>query len=230
MLAAGVTGGAFNLYQATRIGAEMDNRALQERALQAEFQSVVTSMRTQKMATDTVRDTSTFFNSQVRPLPATPGVMLKEIAVVIDEFPLVTVNQITWGTSNDSNAALATPPAGGTPNQAMAVTSESKSATPTIAVSATPALNANPPLAGNKYHIALLDLAIQPFDGNIRNALLEIEKFTARMRTLPGYQTKVTVFPVDIDSQASLKVIDSKNATAVAAAFTIRLVKQVPDT
>ena len=230
VLAAGVTGGAFNLYQATRIGAEIDNRALQERALQAEYQSVVTSMRTQKMSTDTVRDTSTFFNSQVRPLPATPGGMLKEIAVAIDEFPLVTVNQITWGTSNDSNAALFTPPGGGMPNQTMAVTSVSKSATSAVAVPAMPALDANPPLAGNKYHIALLDLAIQPFDGNIRNALLEIEKFTARMRTLPGYQTKVTVSPVDMGSQASLKVIDSKNATAAAAAFTIRLVKQVPDT
>ncbi len=231
VLAAGAVGGAFNLYQATRIGKEMDARFNQVRSFQSEFQSVLTSMRAQTMATDTVRDTSTFFNSQVRPLPATPGVMLKEIAPVLNEFPLVTLNQITWGASNDNSFALPSPPRSGTPGAALQVTSESKQAsTGTNVASVIAGAEANPPLAGNKYQIVHMDLAIQPYDGNIRNALVEIDRLVAGLGKMPGYQATVTSFPFDLGPQASLKVIDQKNSFATAAPFSIRLVKQVPGT
>lgn len=231
VLAVGAVGGAFNLYQATQIGKEMDARFNQARGLQSEFQSVLTSMHAQKMATDTVRDTSTFFNSQVRPLPATPGVVLKEIAPVLNEFPLVTLNQITWGTSNDKNFVLPSPPKSGASNVALQVTSESKqAATGTNVASVIAGTESNPPLAGNKYQIVHLELAIQPYDGNIRNALVEIDRLVAGLGKMPGYQAAVTTFPFDLGPQASLKVIDQKNSFATAAPFSIRLVKQVPGT
>ncbi len=231
ILAAGAAGGAFNLFQANRVGAEISTRFIQERGLQAEYQSVQASMSTQKMATDTVRDTSTFFNSQVRPLPATPGVMLKEIAGVISEFPLVTINQITWGTSNDNNAVLALPPKTGIQNLALPAASESKTDSGTAnAAATTSAAETNPPLSGNKFQVAVLDMAIQPFDGDTRKALAEIERLVSQLGNMPFYQASVTTYPVDIGPRSSLKVIDRKNVNATAAAFSIKLVKQVPGT
>ncbi len=231
ILAAGATGGAFNLYQANKVGDEISSRFIQERGLQAEYQSVLASMSAQKMATDTVRDTSTFFNSQIRPLPATPGVMLKEIAGVIGEFPLVTLNQVTWGTSNDNTTVLALPPKTGTQNLALPASSETKaSSAPAAAPAMTAANEANPPLAGNKFQIAVLEMAIQPFDGDTRKALAEIEQLVTQLGKMPFYQASVVAYPVDTGPRASLKVIDRKNVNAAAAAFSIKLVKQVPGT
>lgn len=231
VLAAGAVGGAFNIFKANQIGKEIDARFKQARSLQGEYQSVLMSMRAQKMATDTVRDTSTFFNSQVRPLPATPGVMLKQIAPVLNGFPLVTVNQITWGVSNDNNFTLPTPPRSGTASAALQVTSESKQGTTVSNVaSIIEGTESNPPLAGNKYHIVNLDLAIQPYDGDIRSALAEIDRLVAELGKMPGYQAAVTTFPVDLGPKASLKVIDQRNSQATAAPFSVRLVIQVPGT
>ena len=236
-LAVGVAFTAFNLYNATQVSNQIDARGRQERAVQTEFQEVVLSMRAQKMATDTVRDTSTFFNSQIRPLPATPSVTLKEIAQVINEFPLVLVNQISWGVSNDSNTQFATATkdvSAGTGN--LPASSETKTpvnnAPPTAPVASINELNNDPNtgLSGNKFQILMLDLAIKPFGGDIRQTLAEIERFVKRLDSTPGYKANIVKMPVDIGPQAQLKVIDRANVNAVAAPFTVKLVKQVPDT
>jgi hypothetical protein len=237
-LVLGVAVTAFNLYSATKISGEIEARSRQERIVQVEYQSVIASMREQKMATDTVRDTSTFFNSQIRPLPATPGVMLREIASVINEFPLVKVNQITWAVSNDSTAAMLTPSKAGAPGTSpLSATSTAKSATPQgnqpqVAVVPPLVIAADPsaPLPGNKFQLAMLDLTIQPFDGDIRTTLAEIERFITRMGKIPGYKASIAMLPVDVGASASLKVIDRADAKATAAAFSVKLVKQVPDT
>jgi hypothetical protein len=243
-LAVGVAFTAFNLFSATQVSNQIDARSRQERAVQAEFQEVVLSMRAQKMATDTVRDTSTFFNSQIRPLPATPSVVLKEIALVINEFPLVLVNQISWGVSNDSNTQFATPAKDGVAGTGnLPASSETKNP---ITLANTVAQVAavfntgegggeitNDPttaLAGNKFQIVMLNLSIKPFNGDIRQTLAEIERFVKRLSSMPGYKANIVKMPVDIGSQAQLKVIDRTNVNAVAAPFVVKLVKQVPDT
>jgi len=241
VLMTGVAAAGFYLFNATAVGNQIDARAKQERTVQLEFQDVVLSMRAQKMATDTVRDTSTFFNSQIRPLPATPSVVLKEIAQVINEFPLVLVNQISWGVSNDSNTpfALASKDAGagaGTGNfPASSVTKNASLATaPASAATAVGAtditIDPNTGLAGNKFQIVILDLAIKPFGGDIRQTIIEIERFVKRLDSTPGYKANIVKMPVDIGPSAELKVIDRANVNAVTAPFTVKLVKQVPDT
>jgi hypothetical protein len=244
VLMIGVAVASFYLFNATSVSNQIDARAKQERSIQAEFQEVVLSMRAQKMATDTVRDTSTFFNSQIRPLPATPSVVLKEIAQVINEFPLVLVNQISWGTSNDSSTQFATGSkeiSASTGN--LPASSDTK--TPVTLANTVPQVAAafsagagtgeisndpNTTLSGNKFQIAMLDLAIKPFDGDIRQTLAEIERFVKRLDSMPGYKANVVKMPVDIGPQAQLKVIDRATVNATAAQFSVKLVKQVPDT
>ncbi len=237
ILAAGATGAAFNLYHATTITQEIEQRSRREGALQAEYQAVVNSMRTQKMATDTVRDTSTFFNSQIRPSPAAPAIMLTGIAKVLDDFPKVRVNQILWATHNDPTFAPPTPLgiAAGASNTSgtRQVTSETKAGsagTPAVAPVTSPADTVDPPLSGNKYHIAVLDAAIQPFDGNIRSALAEIERLVKALQINPELTVNVTRVPVDPGSLASLKVIDRAAVTATQVGFAIHIARKVPGT
>ena len=239
ILVVGAALSSFNLFNAAKVSSQIDARMKQERIRQVDFQEVVLSMRAQKMATDTVRDTSTFFNSQIRPLPANPSVALKELALVIDEFPMLLVKQITWGASNDMNAAIATGSTASTDIGAgkLPATSGIKKAIAGAAIDnpAEPALvnitaDPNTALAGNKYQIMLLDLAIKPFDGDIRKTLIEIERVLARMKLMPGYQAKIVKLPVDVGPNASLNVADRASVNATLAPFTIRLIKQVPDT
>jgi hypothetical protein len=241
VLALSVAVTAFNLFQATKISDQIEARGLSERAAQTEFQTVIGSMREQKMATDTVRDTSTFFNSQLRPSPATPSQMLKEFAVVLSAFPNVTLNQVVWTVSNDPSIALSLPQAGSGAGQgragvlpasssAAAGASGVAGAAAAQAVSNLLVIDASAPLAGNKYHIALLGLAIEPFDGDLRKAIADIEKFRAQVATLQGYQVSVVSMPVDTTSQVKLKVVDSSKVNATTAPFSVRLIKQVPNT
>jgi hypothetical protein len=240
VLAAGAAGAAFNLYHATQVTQEIDQRSLQESALQSQYQAVVNSMRAQKSATDTVRDTSTFFNSQIRPSPAAPGRMFNEIAKVLDGYPLVRINQILWATNNEP-VFIPTPPQGfGAATASLVGTSQVTSENKSQAAAAIPAAPAgqptavenltNPPLTGNKYHLALIEAAVQPFDGDVRKALAEIDRLVNELKQNPEFTVKVVKLPVDTASAASLKVIDRSTATATQAAFTLHISRKVPGT
>ena len=241
VLAAGAAGAAFNLYHATQITQEINQRSRQEGTLQSEYQAVVNSMRAQKSATDTVRDTSTFFNSQIRPAPAAPGRLFNEIAKVLDGYPLIRINQILWATNNEP-AFIPTAPQGfGAANASLIgtsqVTSDNKSALAAIATPTAPAPQpntaetaANPPLTGNKYHVALIDAAVQPFDGDVRKALAEIDRLVNELKQNPEFTVKVVKLPVDTASAASLKVVDRSTVTATQAAFTLHIARKVPGT
>ena len=240
VLAAGATGAAFNLYHATQVTQEIDQRNRLEGTLQSDYQAVVNSMRAQKSATDTVRDTSTFFNSQIRPAPAAPGRMFNEIATVLNRYPLVRINQILWATNNEP-AFMPTAPQGfGAANASLTGTSQVTSENKSPAAAATPAARAgqpttaenlaNPPLTGNKYHLALIDAAVQPFDGDVRKALAEIDRLVNELKQNSEFTVKVVKLPVDTASAASLKVVDRSTVTATQAAFTLHIARKVPGT
>jgi hypothetical protein len=240
VLAAGVAAAAFNFYYLTQITQEIVERGRREDALRLAHQEVVNSMRAQKEATDTVRDTSIFFNSQIRPAPAAPGRLLNEIAKVLDRYPLVKVDQVLWATNNVPTFMPTVPQGFGALNASLAgtsqVTSDNKSrATASIppapaGQSATAENLSNPPLTGNKYHIALIDAAVQPFDGDVRRALAEIDRLINELSKNTEFTVKAVKLPVDTASDASLKVIDRSAATATQAAFTLHIARKVPGT
>lgn len=240
VLAVGVVGAAFNFYNLTRITQEIDHRSRREDALRSEYQEAVKSMRAQKSATDTVRDTSTFFNSQIRPAPAAPGRMLNEIAKVLDNYSLVRIDQILWATNNDPTFMPTTPQGFGAVNAGLAgtaqVTSDNKSRTTALlsASAAGPPTSidnlSNPQLTGNKYHIALIDAAIQPFDGDVRSALAEIDRLIKELGKNAEFTVRAVKLPVDTGSAASLKVIDRSAVTATQAAFTLHIARKVSGT
>jgi hypothetical protein len=243
VLAAGAAGAVFNFYHATQISQEIDLRSRREGELQAQYQEVVNSMRAQRSATDTVRDTATFFNSQIRPAPAAPGKLLNEISGVLDGFPSVKLNQILWATNNDATFMPTTPQGFGASNANLAgiaqVTSENKTtqaatiaanAVSAVTAAATPENLLNPPLTGNKYHVALIDAAINPFDGDFRKALAEIDRLVVAFKQNPELTVKVIKLPVDDTPAANLKVIDKSGATATQAPFTLHVAQKVPGT
>jgi hypothetical protein len=234
ILLAGAFGGGFNLIQANKISNEIDAKNRQERVLQAEFQMIANSMKSQKMATDTVRDTSIFFNSQVRPAPAVPGPLLKEIADVLEDFPGIQLNQIAWASSNDPalmpQAAAPTSGAVMGTAQLSSTTKLAAGAPNSPAPAGAPATAFDAPLSGNKYHVALVEAGIEPFSGDMRRAIVDIERFVAALQTNPELSVKVVRMPVDTAPAAALKVIDRSAATATQASFAIHIARKVTGT
>jgi hypothetical protein len=237
VLAMGTAGAAFNLHHAAQVSQEIDSRGRQENALHSQYQAVMATMNGQQSATDIVRETSTFFNSQIRPAPAAPGPLFNEIAQVLAGFPAIRLNQILWATNNDPGFVPTTPQGfsaanvalGGTPQ--VTSTSESKTAQATVVSTgaATDSMT-NAPLTGNKFHIAVVEAAVQPFDGDLRSALATTERLVEALKANPEFTVKVIKRPVDTTPLASLKVIDKSNAISTQAPFTLHIARKVRGT
>jgi hypothetical protein len=237
VLAMGTAGAAFNFHHAAQISQEIDSRGRQENALHSQYQAVMATMNGQQSATDIVRETSTFFNSQIRPAPAAPGPLFNEIAQVLAGFPAIRLNQILWATNNDPGFVPTTPQGfsaanvalGGTPQ--VTSTSESKTAQATVVSTgaATDSMT-NAPLTGNKFHIAVVEAAVQPFDGDLRSALATTERLVEALKANPEFTVKVIKRPVDTTPLASLKVIDKSNAISTQAPFTLHIARKVRGT
>jgi hypothetical protein len=237
VFAMGTAGAAFNLYHAAQISQEIDSRGRQENVLHSQYQAVMATMNGQQSATDIVRDTSTFFNSQIRPMPAAPGPLFNEIAQVLAGFPAIRLSQILWASNNDPGFVPTTPQGFSAANVALGgapqVTSTSESKTAQAAVAATgPATDSmtNAPLTGNKFHIAVVEAAVQPFDGDLRSALATIERLVEALKANPEFTVKVIKRPADTTPLASLKVIDKSNAISTQAPFTLHVTRKVRGT
>ncbi len=229
IVAIGAGGTGFNMYQATRISNEIEARTRQERQLQNEYQAVLNSMRLQKMGTDTVRDTSAFFNSQIRPHPASPTPLALDLGRVLNDFPYVQVVQLAWMVSNNPDATPSLPPASGA-SSPQAISSERR-ATPSASAPPSPATTpvdpANPPLPGNRYQSVVLDAMIRPFDGNTRKALVQIDALVAKLSALPNTKVRLIRVPVDVGLGVTLKVQELPPTIDQQASFAIALTREV---
>jgi hypothetical protein len=227
VLTAGVIGAAFNLYQASRVSGVIDERSTAQRALQAEYQKVAAAIQQQKMTTDAVRDSSVFYNAQIRPSPAAPGDMLRDVAIASSPFDRIRIVQLGWSVGGDPNLPLALTATGiGQAGDTASVIPNAPGAQATPAAQA-PA-DANPPLAAHKYQAMLIEAEITPYDGNLRTAILEVERYVARLNEIPNTKAAVVAMPVDITPKVGLKVSD--NAPRDGANFIVRLVRTVRTT
>ncbi len=244
IIAAGAAGAAFNLYQASTIRADIDRNDLMQRGLQAEFQTVSETMRKQTLASDTVHDATAFFNSQIRPLPAAPGALLRDLSLAIAEFPKIRVSQVVWAAGNNDaglpfyTSAARTAPGevrseaaravAGTPATQAPQVGAIASAPPTVATTASAVADSNPPLPGNKFHIGVVEGTIVPFRGDFREAIAEVNRFCEYLNKLPGMQANVVALPIDSRPTASIQAGGANQSEGAGDAnFAIRVVKAV---
>ena len=235
ILCAAVFATGFNLYQATRIGGEIDRQSLTSIRLQAEYQNVSAEMRQQTAASDVVRDASFFYARQIKPLTPTPAFMLNQLSDVFAAYPRVVLHRIDWVTTHDANASpvRTMPPAVST---AASIRSEVRAGAPgSPTATATPAINQpsaasdiNPPLAGNKVQIAEIDAAIAPFDGNLRATLEEIDQFVEAMNHLPGVKATLVSTPLDTRPVATIIASEAPRGNAGGEArFTLKVIRML---
>jgi hypothetical protein len=238
ILAVGVAGTAFNFHQASQISNQVDARESVARNLQSEYQTIFNAMRQQKLASDVARDTSAFYNTQIRPQPAAPGALLSELSNVLAEFPRVKLLGLTWTIGTKARATpyyTAVPP-----NGTLEVTSDAKSAsvtTPGAVQTEANALNAsgnnaqaladpNPVWPSAKLQFAIIDAAITPFDGDFRATLAEVERVKVRLNAVPGFKVSIESMPLDVRSTATINATGKRvGAGLPEARFVLKVVR-----
>lgn len=233
ILAVGVAGTAFNFHQASQISSRVNVRENVARNLQSEYQTIFNSMRQQKLASDVARDTSAFYNNQIRPQPAAPGVMLSELSNVFAEFPRVKLLGLTWTIGAEERAMPsfnAVPP-----NGTLEVTSDAKSALPgaaggvqSVGSAAQANTDPNPAWPSAKMQFAIVDAAITPFDGDFRATLAEVERFAARLNATPKLKATIELMPLDVRSTATITATGKRVGTGLPEArFVLKVVRTV---
>lgn len=231
MLAVGVAGTAFNFYQASQISNRVDTRENVARNVQSEYQAIFNAMRQQKLASDVARDTSAFYNTQIRPQPAAPGAMLSELSNVFAEFPSVKLLGLTWtiGTEARATPYFNTMP----PNGTLEVASDAKSAVSGATGGAQSVSNAaqantdpNPAWPSAKLQFAIIDAAITPFDGDFRATLAEVERFAARLNAMPKIKATIESMPLDVRSTATITATGKRVGSGLPEArFVLKVVR-----
>lgn len=227
VLALGIAGTAFHLYQAAQLSSRIDARENSVRKLEAEYQAVVNTLRTSQLASDVVRDTSAFYTNEMRTQPAAPGAFLRDISTVIGEFPRVTLLQVAWSTNNDSKANLPMKPMPKRSTLEITSRTGAREEPGERSNGATPVENESPPWRGTRFQIAMIDAAIKPFDGNFRATLDEVARFATRLNTVPGLKARVEQLPLDVGPAARLEATGRRSGKPPEARFVIRIVRDV---
>jgi hypothetical protein len=221
----GVAGTAFNFYQAGQISSRIEQRELASLNAEAEYLNIFNAMRAQKLASDVVRDASAFYVSYMRVPPAAPGALLRDVSLVLTEFPRVRLLQIVWtAQDNDKTVpAYTTMASSGTLEVTSSLKPEGDGATQVA-----PNINNENSTVwrGAKFHTAIIDAAITPFDGNFRATLAELERFTARLNTLPGVKAIIDRRPLDVETAAIISATGKRTGQNPEARFVVRVVWQ----
>ncbi|MBL8523851.1 MAG: hypothetical protein JNN20_09190 [Betaproteobacteria bacterium] len=225
LLAIGAAGAGFNLYQAAAVSAEIDKREPQLRQLKTEYQAIAKEISGQAAATDTVRDSSSFFRAQMRPQPAAPGVFLKELASVWSKYPGMQLLQVVWMPHHDRDF---TPPSqAAAPRAAQSIRSEAKAiqgapATPSPLVAAPNEGDAS--LPGNKFEILIVEGSVERFKGDYRAALDSIDRLLGELNKTPNLKASAITLPVDTRSGALLRAVQLPQETD-RLLFTLKIVR-----
>ena len=234
LLAAATVGASFNLYEASKISTEIDQRTELAKPLQADYRTVVNEISKQTAASETVRDASGFFNQYMRPAPASPGDFVRAFSNAFAEFPNIQLQQLVWAPVGDVNV---TPFYTATAIQAASVFQSSSKAGSANAGGATPAVptpaaqstqtstDADPALSDGKFQALIVEAAISPFDGDYRKAKNDINIFIARINQIPGVTASMIVEPLDVRSNTTITATDVAQTIRPDAHFVLKLVR-----
>jgi hypothetical protein len=146
---------------------------------------------------------------------ATPLPMMAVIGHALDRFPNLYLDEIKWTASPDPKAE---------PGRSRPTGQEGEEIVE-------PPPGINPRSHYRYYQIAMVTGHISPFDGNYRNALALINRFTGWLKSQSGvHDVQVVTQPLNISSEASLQGSASDDATTPGkASFGVKVILGVGD-
>jgi hypothetical protein len=200
---------------------EADQRVTQQlNALNRESEEITRSLPSFGVGGSTMRDAVTFYNGSIRGFPTLTQFVVP-LSEVLQQYPDVRLSQLAWQATDD---AKATPKLG---------TTSSRNAPPVRAVPKAaenaPATQegANPPFAGGRYEVALLEATVRVANNDFRGALSEVERLAADIGKVEGFRADVAEGPLDLSPGLQLQGRHSEREGAfMEPRFVLRIVRE----
>jgi hypothetical protein len=190
--------GGYNLARVFQ-AAEADERVAREIAqLDRQHEDIMRDMPSFGVGGSTMRDAVTFYNGSIRSFPAITD-FARTLSSVLTQHPEVRLNQLAWQATDDPKSVVAPPPLplrGSPPVKALAKGD---------AAPAAPADSPNPPFAGGRYEVAVVDGTVRVAHNDFRSALDEVERLAADLSRLPGFSAVVLESPLDVSPSLALR-------------------------
>ncbi len=204
LLAIGAAGAGFNLYQTAATSAVNDQRSQMVRSIQSEYQAISKILATQTNASETVRDSSVFYRTQIRKQSASPSALLKDLAIIWAEFPEIRLIQTVWSPSQEPEFVPAYQSMAEVPAQRVRSEVKVAAGTQPVVVNSA-AIDADPPLPGSKFEVLIVEGAVTRFQGDYRAAIAKIEQMADRIGRAPNMKTEIIRLPIDVKPTANLR-------------------------
>jgi len=222
LLAAGVAWGGYNMMRALQSN-EGDQRVeLQIAELNREYDEITKSMPSFGVGGATMRDVVAFYNSSIKGFPSMPQ-FLAPLSQVLQAQPDVRLSQLAWQATDDPKATPAIVPGASRVAPSVKAISRGGEAAPT----AVPAESTtNPPYAGGRYEVALLEASVRVGGNDFRGALERVERLAEAIGKIPGFRAEVVESPLDVRSSLVIQGRHGEGEPAVIEPrFVLRIVR-----
>jgi hypothetical protein len=222
VLAASVAFAAWTLAPALK-ASEADVRVTQQVAsLDREQNEIMKALPSFGVGGSTMRDAVAFYNGAIRNFPTLPG-FLVPLSGALGDHPSVRLTQIAWLASDDPKAMpklTKTPAREAPPVRTVTKASEAASG-------ARDDDPPNPPFAGGRYQVALVEGVLRVPSNDFRGALAEIEKLAADIGRIEGFRADMVEGPLDVSPTQQLqgRLVD-KPAPTMDTRFVLRVVRE----
>ena len=222
VVAACLAWAGWNLAPALKLS-EADLRVAQQvTALDRETGEIMKSLPSFGVGGSTMRDAVSFYNGAIRNFPTLPG-FLVPLSGVLREHSSVRVTQVAWVATDD---AKITPKLGrSTLRDAPPVRTVAKAAEGPSGPAAADD-PPNPPFAGGRYQVALIEGTLRVPVNDFRGALAEVEKLAADIARLEGFRADVVEGPLDVSPTQQIQGRLTERAPAtMETRFVLRVVR-----
>ena len=222
VLAAGMAWGGYNLMNALDKTEGDQGIARQIAAFNREYDDITRAMPSFGVGGSTMRDAVAFYNSSIRGFPSLPR-FLEPISQVLRDRPDVRLTQVAWQVTDDPKAIPQLTPAPLRHAPSVRAVGKSESAPTPPPESA----NANPPYAGGRYEVALLEASVQVGANDFRGAVERAEQLAEAIGRLPGFRAEVIESPLDVRSTLALQgKHGEREAPMMEPRFVLRVVRE----
>ena len=221
IVAASLGWGAWTLAPALK-ASEADQRVAQQvSALDREQNEITRSLPSFGVGGSTMRDAVAFYNGAIRGFPTLPA-FLVPVSGALREHSAMRLTQIAWQATDDAKA---------TPRLTRM---QAREAPPVRTVTKAEGAGAaalddppNPPFAGGRYQVALLEGLLRVPVNDFRGAVAEVEKLAADISRIPGFRADVVEGPLDTSPTQQLQGrLTERSPPTMDTRFVLRVVRE----
>jgi len=222
ILVAGIAWGGYNFFRALQ-GNQAEQQVNRDiSTLDREYDEITRALPSFGVGGSTMRDAVAFYNASIRSFPSLPE-FLVPLSRVLQSYPDVQLTQLAWQASDD---AKATPTMSLGAPRSLPVQAMNRTDAPPPPSSAADN-NGNPPYAGGKFEVALLEASVRVGANDFRGAIDRAQQVSEAIGKLPGYRCEVLESPLDVRSNIAIQGRQSNaEPSMMDTRFVLRVLRQ----